>query len=624
MFSISLFKFQHGPSALDRFSTRASLGALVLALLTCVSAQSQAQVQQPLTLKEAVQKAVLNNPEILARWHTLKAAEGERDAGAGAYLPKVDLLSGLGRDRRTDSVVRSPYDRTSSSLTITQLLYDGFTTRNEVKRLGHARLVRLFEFFDNSENVALEAARAYYDVLRHRELVRLAEDNFVQHRTVLDQTERKVNAKVARPVDLDQVLARVALAEANLLTDNSNLHDVTARFQRIVGQLPTQEMPSSSQLAQAIPVDAVSAIRDAQQRNGALLASVENVYAANAALVGRRGAFHPRIDLRVRGDQGTNLLGVPGRSTAGAAEVVMTWNLFNGNSDRAREVQFAEQLNVAKDLRDKTCRDISQTLMIAYNDTRRLKEQMGLFKKNLSAMVTTRKAYLLQFNIGERTLLNMLDSENELFAAKRAVANVEQDINIAYVRTHAVLGTLLTALELSRIDTDNVRELEQGDERDDDVRQCPVEVVPVYFSDKDALIIKAKNIPKQTALPDYVSYSELRRALQNWRAAWSQRYADGYLASYVPDFVPDSGGDTNVWKARSRAFLARSSDIVIGIDDLSVTLTDATRPSMVFKQTYRSEGITSVVTKTLQWVRVGDRWLIARESSNTSEPIQKL
>jgi len=638
------------------------LSALLLALPTSVSAE----LAVPLTLKDAVQKAMLSNPEILARWHTLKAAESERDAGAGSLLPKVDLLGGLGAERRSDAPLRSRYDRTSSSLTITQLLYDGFATRNEIKRLDHARLVRLFEFFDNSESVALEAARAYYDVLRYRALVGLAEDNFVQHRWVLEQTELKVNAKVARAVDLEQVSARLALAEANLLTESSNLHDTTVRFQRIVGQLPTQEMPSPGPLTRAIPADAVKAIGEAQQRNGALLASIENVRSVNAALAARRGVFQPRIDLRLRGDQGNNLSGIPGRSTTAVAEVVMSWNIFNGNTDRARERQFAEQLNVAKDLRNKACRDMSQTLLIAYNDIQKVQEQKAFFEKNRMSMVNTRNAYRLQFGIGQRTLLDMLDSENELFQAKRAVANAEQDINIAYARTHAVLGTLLTALELSKkMQTGAVRELGQSNVLDDDVQPCPVEPVAVYVADKDALINRARDLlkqnvkrdarepqaqetlatpakptvtapkspapsapaapllvptPQSTLPPDMEGYIALRRALQSWRAAWAQRNAENYLASYVPNFLPDSGGDTKAWKDRSRALLARSADVSVEIADLSVTLTDAARPSMVFKQTYKAQGSRNVVTKTLLWMRVGDRWLIARESSETSDP----
>ncbi|HYW58205.1 MAG TPA: TolC family protein [Polaromonas sp.] len=660
------------------------------------SVQALAQVEKPLTLKEATQKAVLNNPEVMARWHTLNAASNERDVGFGAQLPKVDLVAGQGTERRNDAALRSRYERTSSSLTLTQLLYDGFATRNEVKRLDHARMVRLFEFFDISETVAFEAARAYYDVLRFRELVRLAEENFIQHRAVFEQTERRVKARVARAVDLEQISARVALAESNLLTETSNLHDTTARFQRIVGAMPTVEMPLPTPLAQDIPADAVSAIKLSQYRNAALRASIENVRASNAALASRSGAYQPRFDLRFRRDQGKNLSGIPGTTENNVAEVVMTWNLFNGFSDRARERQFAEQLNVAKDLRDKSCRDIRQTLLIAYNDVRKLKEQIGYLDQNKVAIEKSRNAYRLQFDIGQRSLLDLLDTENELFQSKRAVANAEIDLDAAYVRVHAAQGTLLTALELSRMDTGAVPGIEQWNEGEDASQHCPAEPVALYVVDKAALVGRASDLVKQTALlnareraiqevlapgvtvaapgdpaspalvtpapattpspaaspasaamppapatsaprgapriaptpgaslapapaqlPDSVSAGELRQTLEAWRAAWAKRDIDGYFGFYAPTFVPSTGGDREAWKERRKRVMERATDVSVEVSDLTLTQPDRNRATTVFKQTYRSSNYRDVVTKTLEWMRVGDRWMITRESSVT-------
>jgi adhesin transport system outer membrane protein len=696
----------------------ASMLAGILGLAPAGFADAQT-APAPLTLREAAQKAVLSNPEVLARWHTLKAADFERDVGAGALLPRVDLLAGTGAERRSDATTRSRYDRTSSSLTITQLLYDGFATRNEIRRLDHARLVRLFEFFDTSESVALEVVRAYYDVLRFRQLVQLAEDNFVQHRSVFDQTERRVKAKVARAVDLEQISARLALAEANLLTETSNLHDTTARFQRLVGQVPNSEMPLPEPLKLNIPADARTAVQLAQQRNGALRASVENVRASNAALASRSGAYQPRFDLRLRRDKGSNLSGIPGSSETNVAEVVMSWNLFNGMSDRSRERQFAEQLNVAKDLRDKTCRDISQTLLIAYNDVRKLNEQLGYLNQNKVSVEKARNAYRQQFDIGQRTLLDLLDTENELYQAKRAEANAEQDLNIAYARTHAGVGTLLGALELSKIETGVVPGLDQWDEGEDAAQNCPAEPVTLYAVDKPELINRAAELQKQTALlnareramqetmtatpsaaapapgaltpapaatvspgtpasppgprapaarvappapvpapalptppapvpapaptpapapasapdarmqvpvpvpvptapassPDDANYSEVRQALQSWRAAWARRDVDAYLQFYAPTFVPPAGSDRESWRERRKTALSRAADITVEIADLTVTLDDATHATMVFRQTYRSANYRDIVTKTLQWTKLGDRWLIVRESS---------
>ena len=151
------------------------------------------------TLKSAAQKAVLSNPEVLQKWHAYQATDNERDVAFGGYLPRVDLTAGIGRENRDDPIMVKDYTRRSTTLTLTQMLYDGFATRNEVKRLDHARQVSFFELLDASETVALEASRAYLDVLRYRKLVTLAEDNYIRHRAVFEQIQKKAQAGVGAP-----------------------------------------------------------------------------------------------------------------------------------------------------------------------------------------------------------------------------------------------------------------------------------------------------------------------------------------------------------------------------------------------------------------------------------------
>ncbi len=480
--------------------TSVGCGVLGLIFSLAAAAQTAPAPAAVITLRDAAQNAVLNNPEVLAKWHTIRAADGERDAAFGALLPRVDLSVSGGRERRDDTTFRGNLNRSANSVAISQLLYDGFATRNEVRRLDHARLVRLYEFLDTSETVAFEATRAYLDVLRYRELVRLAEDNYVQHRAVFAQTERRVKARVARGVDLEQISARLASAESNLLLETGSLHDTSARFQRIVGLLPAADMPVPAQLTVALPADPVAALQQAQQRNGALLAAVENIRAASSALDSRSGAYGPRVDLRLRRDRGNNMGGTIGTLDSNVAEIVLNWNLFSGGADRARDRQFANQLNLAKDQRDKTCRDIRQTLLIAFNDIRKIKEQLAYLDQNKVSLEKARNAYRQQFDIGQRTLLDLLDTENELYQSRRTVANAEQDLNLAYVRAHAALGTLLTSLDLSRIDVGALPGVETGDGADDVSKQCPPDAIAVYTIDKDALNERANEQIKQTAI----------------------------------------------------------------------------------------------------------------------------
>jgi adhesin transport system outer membrane protein len=458
-------------------------------------AANQAPSGPPLTLKDAVQQAVLTNPEVLARWHGIKVAESERDAARGGLLPRLDLNAVSGIERRSDT--GSTYSRRLGGLTLNQLLYDGFATYGEFQRLDFTTRARVFEFFDTSESVALEAARAYLDVVRYRELVFLAEDNYVDHRAVFSQIDRRVRARVARGVDLEQVSGRLALAEANLLNETASLHDSTARFLRIVGLMPPAEMPMPALLADGLPDGAAQALAQAQARNPALLAAIQNVRVSQAALDTRDGAFRPRFDLRLRREYNRNQQGLPADYRTDGAEVVLSWNLFNGLSDRARNRQFAEQMNLAKDVRDKTCRDISQTLIIAYRDIRKLTEQLEYLVQQQASIGKALIAYRQQFDIGQRTLLDLLDTENELFQAKRAVVNTRQDLHLAHARTHAGQGNLLGALQLRKLDSGPEEETAQWAAASEPAHNCPAEPVPVYTPDKASLVRRAAEVARQ-------------------------------------------------------------------------------------------------------------------------------
>jgi adhesin transport system outer membrane protein len=616
---------------------------------TAAAAPASTTAQPVLTIRDAAQQAVLNNPEVMARLHGVRAALGERDAVRGGLYPRVDLTAGVGPESR--SSVNGQYTRSNATLSLTQLLYDGFATLRDVRRLDHAARVRVFELLATSEGVALEAARAYYDVIRFRELVQLAEENFVEHRAVFAQTDQRVKARIARAVDLEQITGRLALAEANLLIETSNLHDTTARFQRIVGRMPGRQMPLPAHLAVGLPGNSTAALVKTIETNANLLASVENVRAASAALETRNSAYHPRLDLRVKRDQGRNIDGIPGNSNANVVELVLNWNLFNGFSDRARERQFAEQLNIARDVRDKTCRDTRQTTAIAYNDIVKLKEQIEYLTLHDDSLSKALVAYRQQFQIGQRTLLDLLDTENERFQARRAVVNARHDLNIAFVRTQAGIGTLLQALQLSSLESGMEADLRSWTSGGDAAQQCPPEAVALYAVDKNALVQRALQqvvrtpmisieprpaaepaapiaatatatavaaatpAPAAPAAAVPTDEQALRAAVESWRAAWARRDVEAYLQAYAPTFAPSQDASRVQWSQKRRAIIGKAANVAVELSDVTVTLAGGDKASTAFSQAYRSASYQDKVRKTLEWQRIEGRWQIVREVS---------
>lgn len=592
-----------------------SLHILTWACLLMASAATQAAV----TLQEAVRKALAGNPEVQASWHAFMASQYEEDAARGGYYPRLDLNANIGKEKLTQpGQASTDLTRRGAALSLSQMLYDGFATRDEVARLAHAKRVRYFELLDTSEQVTLEATRAYQDVLRYRELSRLAQENFAQHQQLFNQIQERVQAGVGRRVDLEQAGGRLALTHSNMLTEATNLHDVSARYLRIVGELPAGEMIAPALLKQGIPAEVEAALKLAFQGNPAFNAAIENVRAAQADARGRESAFHPRVDLRASKEISYDVDGINGRRDDQTVELVLNYNLFRGGADRARVRQFAERLSLAKELRDKSCRDIRQTVSIAFNDIRNLEQQLIYLDQHQLAIEKAREAYRKQFDIGQRTLLDLLDTENEYFQARRAYTNATYDHALAHARVLAGMGELMRALEVAREGLPSPRELGLDNNSVDPGRQCPAaapqmtaldipplppRVTPVSAVTQPAPVRQA-GVPSET----------VQQALTGWAAAWSAKDFPRYRGYYASSFIPENGRTLEQWASSRAANFARPGAITLGIENLKVDTPTADRAVTEFRQTYTSPNYRDVSTKRLEWVREGDRWKIQRET----------
>ena len=601
------------------------------------------------SMKEAAQLAVLKSPEVLSRWHAFREAEEEVGVARGGFLPRVDLSAGTGRNERNQSELNidQSYSGSESTLSLRQMLFDGFATSNEVKRLGRAKLVRYFELLDASENVALEAARAYLDVQRYRAQVALAEDNYIQHQAAHEQLRKRAQSGVGKRVDVDQAASRLALADVNLTTAYANLHDVTARYVRIVGQAPAKDLPPPTQLAQSFPASADAALGVALKSNPALRASVENIEASQYDLEARRAAFMPKFELVARRDDYSNYEDAGSRDDT-RVELRMNFNLFNGGSDAARSRQYRERKNVALDLREKACRDLRQTLSIAYNETRRLNDQLSYIALQVALVEKTRTAYRDQFNIGQRTLLDLLNTQNEYFDARRSQVNAEADLSIAYLRSYAGMGNLLERLELKRVDAETVP---ADDELTpvDLAQMCPP-MLPVDTAlDREALNRKAREMldgkggnflgarspaaepvvtpvaaastpePVKEARPvaaDTVE-SQIAARTSAWASAWASRKVGDYIDFYSADFTPEGGIAREDWVRQREQRIGKAQQISVEIRNPQVISEAPDSAIVTFRQLYSADTYADTSEKTIEWRKEGTQWRIVREQART-------
>jgi len=433
--------------------------------------------QEVSTLPDVVRRAISENPEVQATWYAFLSSSDEEDVARGGFLPRLDLSGGIGWEEWSQANrADEDFRRSNATLTLRQMVYDGFGTSNEVKRLGYAKLVRYYEVLAASEQIGFEAMRAYYDVMRYRELKGLAVENYNQHQSIFNKVQERVQAGVGRGVDLEQAAGRLALSESNRVTETSNLYDVSNRYLRIVGSAPSELAPQPL-LSDGLPASLGEALGLAFQESPAFNAAVENVRSAQAAVAVRKSVFQPRLDLQGRQVFGRGEDAIEGRKDESVVELVMQYNLYAGGADLAAERMSLKRLSMAKSLREKACRDLRQTLAIAFNDMERLKEQLRYLNEHQLSMAKAREAYRDQFDIGQRTLLDLLDTENEYFEARRAYVNASYDYALAHGRILASAGQLLKTLGVSREALPSPEELGQDRKQIDPDSICPAEVI---------------------------------------------------------------------------------------------------------------------------------------------------
>jgi adhesin transport system outer membrane protein len=431
----------------------------VILFLICGAACAETPAQ----LANVVREAISQNPEVQASWHTFLAATEQQAGAKGGYLPRLDLSAGTGWEHwDLSSSSDEEFTRSNAALSLRQMVFDGFATRNEVASLGYAKLVRYYEFMATSENIGLEATRAYLDVQRYRELQKLAADNFIEHRVIFDKVQERVQAGLGRGVDLEQASGRLALSESNFITESANLHDVSARYLRIVGISPPPTLAPPEPLTEGIPSDRDKALEIAFQENPSFNAAVENVFSADAQTRVSKAPFVPRVDLQARQNFGRSSGDFQDRNGETIVELVLNYNLFAGGSDKAALRQSLQQLKSAKELREGACRKVRQDLGIAYNDTESLKQQLRYLNEHQLSAAKARKAYRDQFDIGQRTLLDLLDTQNEYFEARRAYVGRSYDYTLANARTLASMGRLLNSLEVYHEALPTLEELGQN------------------------------------------------------------------------------------------------------------------------------------------------------------------
>jgi len=204
------------------------------------------------------------------------------------------------------------------------------------------------------------------------------------------------------------------------------------------------ELPESS-----LPASSDEALKIALANHPTLKSAEADVAATEAQHRAAKSTFYPRVDLELGATNNDDLDGVNGKDNDATAMLRLRYNLFSGGRDKARSEQTAYLINSAKDVRDRTQREVVESEQLSWNAYIVAKDQLEPQKTHVESSEQARDAYRKQFDISQRTLLDVLDSENEVFVSRTAYLNGKYTVAYAQYRILASMGRLLETLNVA-------------------------------------------------------------------------------------------------------------------------------------------------------------------------------
>lgn len=329
------------------------------------------------------------------------------------------------------------------------MLFDGYNASSEVDRQENRVRSAAHRVRETAELVALDATEAYLNVLRSRQLFEAARDNLAAHRALQSDISRRAEGGAGTEGDVHQAEARVSQAEATLAQIEGDLRDAEARYNSVVGHFPDNlTRPQVPQELMPTTVDA--AVEAALHESPTVDISESDVRVAKAELTQTQSTMYPQLTIEGSALRAKDQDGLRTTRDQVGAGVVMRWNLYRGGADMARKREFEARQAEAESTLARTNREIEQRVRQAWAAREAARSRAEHFARQVSANQLVLEAYKKQFDAGERTLLDVLDAQNELFVSNSSMLTSYYTAMFGDYQVLAERGALLASLGVSQ------------------------------------------------------------------------------------------------------------------------------------------------------------------------------
>jgi outer membrane protein, adhesin transport system len=375
---------------------------------------------EPFTINDAIIQAVKTHPGVGEAAANRRATESELRQTQSTLLPQVRLEARTGQNRWNYRDSTSPpaandqwVNSTSQSIVVRQLLFDGFSSINDIWRQAARVDAAAARVHERTELIALDAISAYIEVSRYTRIVSLAQANVEEHRKIFANVQARFRGGRAGEGDLEQAQERVASAEAAYHLYRRNLDEARAMYRSAVGLEPIN-LRFPGRLGQ-LPRSRDAALAIALTSNPTIKAARADSDAARYAFRTTDGTISPTISLEGRADKNYNTGAVAGHTTNQSGMLVFSWDVFRGGQDSWRRAEMSDRYIEQTERHARLQREAYASVDRAWAARTIATDQIAALARQVESDRKVIAAYTKEYELGQRSLIDLLNAHNQYF-----------------------------------------------------------------------------------------------------------------------------------------------------------------------------------------------------------------
>ncbi|OHC77941.1 MAG: hypothetical protein A3G18_10915 [Rhodospirillales bacterium RIFCSPLOWO2_12_FULL_58_28] len=397
------------------------------------------------TLDEALAAAYRNNPTLMSGRAKLRAVDEQVPQALADWRPTVDVVGDVGTSANMSNgstgVDRNQHrDPRSLGLNLSQSIYKGGQTQAAISGAENTVSAERHHLDVVEQTVLLNAVKAYMDVFRDQAVLELNINNEQVLRRQLEATEDRFQVGEITRTDVSQAQSRLARATADRIDTEGLLEITRATYLNVVGESPGKLVRPPA------PEDIVAgkddAIKAAAVSNPNVIEAEYLEKAQSDNVKKTQGELLPSLDLSSSAKRSFDSSGEHSRVDAYEAKLTLTMPIYQKGAVYSRLREAKQLVGEQRRKTDQARRNAIETATQAWEALQTARARIDSFKTQINASEIALEGVEREAAVGSRTVLDILDAEQELLNAKVSMVRSQRDETVAIFQLKEAMGKL--------------------------------------------------------------------------------------------------------------------------------------------------------------------------------------